>query len=153
MNSTPETWPKAVTAGKTFAKDVLVRFSDCDPAGIVFYPKYFEMFNNLVEDWFREELQLPFSEIVSRRGWGLPTVHLEVDFKASSSYGETVRCELRVQSAGHSSITLAIDLSGSDATVRVKSKIVLVLIDRASMTAIAFPDAMRERLEAFGVTR
>lgn len=153
MNNTPGISPKAVTVGKAFAKDVLVRFSDCDPAGIVFYPKYFEMFNNLVEDWFREELQFSFPEIVSQRGWGLPTVHLEVDFKAPSSYGETVRCELRVQSVGNSSITLAIELRGSDAAVRVKSKVVLVLIDRASMSAIAFPDAVREHLRVFSVTR
>ena len=34
-----------------FERERLVRFSDCDPAGIVFYPQYFVMFNGLVEDW------------------------------------------------------------------------------------------------------
>ena len=31
-----------------------IRFRHCDAAGIVFYPRYFEMMNDLVEDWFAE---------------------------------------------------------------------------------------------------
>jgi 4-hydroxybenzoyl-CoA thioesterase len=37
----------------SFARERIIRFSDCDPAGIVFYPQYFVMFNGLVEDWWR----------------------------------------------------------------------------------------------------
>ena len=43
---------------QVYRSTVLVRFADCDPAGIVFYPRYMEMFNALVEDWFREGLKL-----------------------------------------------------------------------------------------------
>lgn len=28
-----------------------IRFSECDPAGIVFYPQYFVMFNDCIEKW------------------------------------------------------------------------------------------------------
>lgn len=42
--------------------EIPARFSHCDPAGRVFYPRYLEMFNNLVEDW-RRKLNLPFREI------------------------------------------------------------------------------------------
>lgn len=37
-----------------FSRARLIRFSDSDPAGVVFYPQYFVMFNGLVEDWFNE---------------------------------------------------------------------------------------------------
>jgi len=78
MSSLPVS--KNASQNSTFRKQILVRFGDCDAAGIVFYPRYFDMFNSLVEDWCREELNFPFSEIVMHRGLGLPTVHLEVDF-------------------------------------------------------------------------
>ncbi len=39
-----------------YRKQILVRLGDCDPAGIVFYPRYLDMFNTLVEDWCREKL-------------------------------------------------------------------------------------------------
>src|SRR5260370_493059 len=35
-----------------FVSQVQVLFRHCDPAGIVFYPRYFEMVNDLVEEWF-----------------------------------------------------------------------------------------------------
>ena len=39
-----------------FERDVLIRFSHCDPAGIVFFPQYLVMFNNHVEDWVTDGL-------------------------------------------------------------------------------------------------
>ena len=36
----------------SFQISTKVRFGDVDPAGIVFYPRYFEMLNAAVEDWF-----------------------------------------------------------------------------------------------------
>jgi DNA-binding MarR family transcriptional regulator len=47
-------------ASTEFRRPRLIRFSDCDPAGIVFYPQYFVMLNGLVEDWVNE-------------GWGSAT--------------------------------------------------------------------------------
>ena len=38
----------------TFERPVRIRFSHCDPAGIVFFPQYLVMTNALVEDWFNE---------------------------------------------------------------------------------------------------
>ena len=36
-----------------FQREILVRFGHCDAAGWVFYPRYFEMISDFVEDWFR----------------------------------------------------------------------------------------------------
>jgi acyl-CoA thioesterase FadM len=41
-----------------FTRSVPVRFSHCDPAGIVYFPHYFDMFNGLIEDWYTQELFL-----------------------------------------------------------------------------------------------
>ncbi len=134
---------------RVFHAHVLVRFADCDPAGMVFYPRYLEMFNNLVEDWCREELNLPFSEVHSGRGWGLPTVHLNVDFLAPSFLGEVLSATLAVTSLGTSSIALDILLRGPDAVDRVRGKVVLVLMDTRQKRALTIPDDIRERVAAF----
>ena len=44
-----------------FTRSVPIRFSDCDPAGIVYFPHYFDIFNGLIEDWY------------SCWSWGTPT--------------------------------------------------------------------------------
>lgn len=137
------------TTNSAYRKEILVRFGDCDAAGIVFYPRYFDMFNSLVEDWCREELDFSFSEIVTRRGWGLPTVHLEVDFVAPSVFGEVLSAVLSVTALGKSSINLDILLRGPDAVDRVRGKVTLVLIDRKDHRAIPVPDEFRGRILRF----
>jgi 4-hydroxybenzoyl-CoA thioesterase len=134
-----------------YEAEIPVRFADCDAAGIVFYPRYLEMFNGLVENWFRDELQFSFTEIVTHRGWGLPTVHLEVDFVAPSRFDETLSATLTVSRVGRTSVGLEILFRGQDTVDRVRGKVVLVLIDRAIQRAIPWPSDLRERILAFQV--
>ena len=61
-----------------FQKLVKVRFQHCDPAGIVFYPRYFEMVNAVVEDWF-EEMGEPFATLRTESALVVPTVQLGSD--------------------------------------------------------------------------
>ena len=136
----------------SFATEVLVRFADCDPAGIVFYPRFLEMFNNLVEDWCSSGLDFSFNDIVIKSGWGLPTVHLEADFIAPCRLGEVLTAKLYVRKIGTSSINADILLSGPDETDRVRGKVVLVLMDRQSSRALKFPDALRRRISSFVVS-
>jgi 4-hydroxybenzoyl-CoA thioesterase len=135
--------------GRVYRKDIVVRFTDCDPAGMVFYPRYLEMFNDLVESWFREELNFSFNEMHTRRGWGLPTVHLDVDFIAPSIFGEVLSATLIVRRLGTSSISSDISLYSRDGVARVRGKVVLVLIDRSVGRAIPIPEEVRARIALF----
>lgn len=139
----------AFEAAPSYRTQVLVRFGDCDPAGIVFYPRYLEMFNNLVEDWCREGLKFSFDDIVIKNGWGLPTVHLEADFVAPSRLGDVLTASLFVRELGVSSIQADIVLSGPEGEDRVRGKVVLVLMDRKTVRARPIPDDMRARIAPF----
>ena len=136
------------SAPPVYRSRILVRFADCDPAGIVFYPRYMEMFNALVEDWCREELQLSFPDLIAR-GWGLPVVHLNVDFSAPSLLGDTLSAALSVRSIGSSSIHLDIHLHGLDGSGRVRGKVVLVMTDLRTHRAQTIPDELRARISKF----
>lgn len=136
----------------SFQTEVLVRFADCDAAGIVFYPRFLEMFNNLVEDWCSAGLNFSFNDIVIKNGWGLPTVHLEAGFISPSRLGEVLTAKLYVRSLGTSSIKADILLCGPDQSERVRGKVVLVLTDRRSHTALAFPDGLRKKISTFVVS-
>jgi 4-hydroxybenzoyl-CoA thioesterase len=126
-----------------YRKQILVHFGDCDAAGIVFYPRYLEMFNSLVEDWFREKLDFSFSEIVTHRGWGLPTVHLEVDFLAPSVFGDVLSAVLRVTALGTTSMNLDIVLHGPAGADRVRGKV--------QLRAIPIPDEVRAKVSSFQI--
>lgn len=137
---------------RSFSRSVQVRFGDCDPAGIVFYPRYFEMFNNLVEDWCAHGLGTSFQELIQVRELGLPAVSISTDFVATSKLGDELRAELSVVKTGTSSIRTAIRLLGPDGAERVRATLVLVLMDLKNACATPIPDAMRERIAQFGPT-
>jgi 4-hydroxybenzoyl-CoA thioesterase len=137
-----------IVAG-AFSMPVTVRFGDCDPAGIVFYPRYFEMFNNLVEEWCAAGLGSSFRNLVIERGLGLPAVSIQTDFIATSTLGDKLTAQLSVLKIGSSSLTLAVLLMGEGGDVRVRATMVVVLIDIKKASAVRIPDPMRERIAPF----
>ena len=132
---------------RAYRSEVLVRFAHCDPAGIVFYPRYLEMFNNLVEDWCREKLALPFTELLSG-GKGLPTARLEVDFLAPSKMGDVLEARLLVRAIGRTSVRLEIVLRGPDGQDRVRGKVVVVMTGEQGK-GLPWPEDLRARLSQF----
>ena len=133
-------------AGAPFRRERLIRFSDCDPAGIVFYPQYFVMFNGLVEDWVTEGLEVGYTALVIGRRIGLPTVRVEADFTAVSRMGDTVVLELAVERLGSRSLTLALRCVGAAGDVRMTMRQVIVLTSLETHRAIPIPDDLRSAI-------
>jgi len=130
--------------GSEFRRPRLIRFSDCDPAGIVFYPQYFVMLNGLVEDWVNEGLGLSYHGLVAQRRIGLPTVKLEADFRAVSRMGDQVMLGLTVERLGSRSMTLRVRcFDPVDGEVRMQMQQVLVTTSLETHRAVAIPDDMR----------
>lgn len=135
--------------GQPFAAEIPIRFAHCDTAGIVFYPRYFEMFNSVVEDWFEQALGLGFHAMHLEQGLGVPTVHLETDFMAPSQLGERLRAELSVLKLGGSSFTISIRLLGPSNDLRVRSELVLALMDLQRRCAVPIPEKLRAGMERY----
>lgn len=131
-----------------FVRERRIRFSDCDPAGIVFYPQYLVMFNGLVEDWFTEGLGVSYADLLGPRRIGLPIVRLECDFRAIGRMGDAVQLGLAVERAGTRSITLNLTCRAG-AELRVSSRQVLVFTSLESHSAIEMPADVRAALATF----
>jgi 4-hydroxybenzoyl-CoA thioesterase len=132
-----------------FVRERHIRFADCDPAGIVFYPQYFVMFNGLVEDWIEEQLGLSYRELVLGRGVGLPTVRLEADFKAVSRLRDPVALSLEVERLGQRSLTLQLRCTGAADDVRMSLRQVIVTTSLATHQSIDIPHDLRAGIERF----
>ena len=72
-----------------YRRNIQIEFNHCDPAGIVFYPRYFEMTNSVCENFFAEVAGHSFAAMMAARQ-GVPTARLSVDFHAPSRLGETL---------------------------------------------------------------
>ena len=135
-------------AGATFSRERLIRFSDCDPAGIVFYPQYFVMFNGLLEDWVDGPLGIGFAELVARRRIGLPTVRLEADFRAVSRFGDAVELSLQVERLGGKSLTLALRCcAAGNGELRMSMRQVIVTTSLETHAAIEVPADLRAAIQ------
>jgi 4-hydroxybenzoyl-CoA thioesterase len=128
-----------------FTRDYRIRFSHCDPAGIVFFPQYLVLFNQLVEDWFTDGLGVSYADLLGPRRIGLPIVRLECDFRAISRMGDIVRFGLRAERVGGRSLELALQACSGDA-VRVSSRQVLVFTSLDTHQAISMPADVRAAL-------
>lgn len=71
---------------------VHVRFSECDPLNIVWHGNYVKYFEDGRED-FGKAHSFSYTEIYMQNGLSVPLVHLEMDYKRSVGFGETIRVE------------------------------------------------------------
>ena len=86
----------------------LIEWGDCDPAGIVFYPRYFAMFDAATWVLFQAALGLYKPELLARFGIaGCPMVDTRARFLAPLSFGMETRIESRVTALGRSSFEVS----------------------------------------------
>lgn len=132
----------------TFYSERLVRFSYCDPAGIVFYPQYFIMFNGLVEDWFNQGLGVDYAKYITEHRLGFPVVSLNCEFVSPSRIGERITLGLRLEHMGKSSLKLVVTCSYKGEE-RVRANLVLVAMDLDKAKAVPVPDELRLLMTGF----
>lgn len=132
----------------SFTAQRTVRFSDCDPAGIVFFPQYLVMLNGFIEQWFDEGLQVPYANLLGPRRIGLPTVRLEVDFTAISRHGDVLTLGCEVEKLGRSSFTLRTQFHAADGQLRLRVRQVLVCTSLLNHKPQALPEDVRSALAA-----
>lgn len=131
-----------------FTKPQKIKFKHIDYAGIVFYPRFLEMLNDLVEDWFEEALDRPFSKMHETHG--IPTVDLKVQFKQAARIGEMLSKNLWVKELKSSSMICGFEfINQNDQTVLV-GEVTLVNVkiqaDRQSIKAEAFDEVIKEKI-------
>lgn len=126
---------------------VPVRFRHCDPAGIVFFPRYLEMLNDALED-LMAALGRPFDRLHGTHA--VPTVRLEADFARPSRLGDVLELRLDVLELGTSSVTLAAEARAED-ELRFRARQVVCWTERdpdGAFRPAPLPADLRTALEA-----
>lgn len=129
-----------------FHHPIRIEFNHCDPAGIVFYPRYFEMTNSTVETFFREVAGHSYAAMMAQRE-GVPTARLEVNFHAPSRLEEVLDWQLTVTRLGTSSVAFRLQAQ-CDGTTRLTADLTLVYVT-AQGRPQPWPQPIRDRITAF----
>ena len=130
--------------GQVFTTERRVRFADCDAAGIVFFPRYFEMLNGVVEDWFAGPLQVSFRELHVNRQVSVPTAAVEARFIAPSRLEDELTFALTVTRLGRSSCSLRHRISAGG-TLRFEASQTFVYVG-LSLKPEPWPEDLRARM-------
>ena len=84
-------------------REVQIQWGDCDPANIVYYPRYFAMFDDSTSTLF-EVAGFSKQDLVHKYGLvGIPMVDTRAKFYIPSTYGDWITIETRIESIKRSS--------------------------------------------------
>lgn len=134
---------------ETFTIRRQVEFNHCDPAGMVFYPRYFEMISALVERFFADVVDFSWIDMGALNGgMGTPTGNIEVRFRKPSRLGDWLDFSLSIERLGRSSATFAITCASGGET-RFDCISTVVYANTYEGASAPWPDAVRDRMSRY----
>ncbi|MEO8164847.1 MAG: thioesterase family protein [Betaproteobacteria bacterium] len=134
--------------GKIFRVEYPIRFSHCDPAGQVYFPRFFDLLHDAMEDWFNTGLQERFADLLMNQQLGTPTVGTQCDFLSPARFGDTLAIELSILRLGNSSVELKFEAS-IDGRACFKCRHTICMFSKATLKAVAIPKPLRERMQEY----
>lgn len=123
-----------------------IRYSDCDPQGIVFNGNYARYWDDAITDWLEES---GFGGVeLGGIGADVVTARLEIDFKAAAVLRDTLETEAGVERFGNTSMTVDVTTRRtSDGQVVASGRAIYVFVDPGDFTPVPVPDEIRAALE------
>jgi 4-hydroxybenzoyl-CoA thioesterase len=96
----------------TYVRNTRIEWGDCDPAGIVFYPRYFAMFDSCTTGLFSQALGMSKFEFIKHYDFlGYPMVDTRAKFLKPTRFGDDVVIETVVTEFRRSSFDVRHRLS------------------------------------------
>jgi YbgC/YbaW family acyl-CoA thioester hydrolase len=133
----------------TFDRTVTARFYESDPAGIVFFSRFFEYCHLVFEEMLGEALG-GIDQLLAR-GWGLPLAHAECDYTQPVRVGDRLRVVMAVERVGERSITFGYVVHGQGGSPCARVKLVHVFVERPSFQPAAVPAELLAALRRLGL--
>jgi 4-hydroxybenzoyl-CoA thioesterase len=131
-----------------FSTRIKVRFGDCDPAGLVYYPSIFHYCHVAMEEFFAERCGIGYDKLMADERIGFPTVNAQAEFFAPLVYGDEAEVEVSISRVGRSSVTFEYNVRrANDQTLCARSTQVHVAMSLDKRTAVQIPDKYRRAFE------
>ena len=86
----------------------MVRWGDCDTAGIIYTPKAIDYSIETIENWLIEEIGISWMDM-RNKGEGLASVKFDCEYHAPMKAETFINVSLNVKNLGESSIDLFIE--------------------------------------------
>jgi 4-hydroxybenzoyl-CoA thioesterase len=135
-----------------YTRNTRIDWGDCDPAGIVFYPRYFELFDSCTTGLFSQALGMTKYEFSRHYNFAYPMVDTRARFLRPTKYGDDVTIETTISELRRSSFDVQHRLTHKgELAVECFDTRVCVQADPddpSKIKATPIPDEVRAKLSA-----
>ena len=91
----------------TYTRHTRIEWGDCDPAGIVYYPRYFALFDSCTTALFSQALGMSKYQFIRHYDFdGYPMVDTRAKFSIPNRYGDDVEIESTIAEFRRSSFDI-----------------------------------------------
>ena len=125
----------------------IVRFSDCDPAGIVYTPRFIDLVNGVVEDLFLERLRINYHGLI-RDGVGLGYRSVDIDFFRPALMGDRLEFIPLIEHIGRTSVIFSIHCVREVEEI-MRCRLVMVTTGLNTHSARDIPGPIKDALIAY----
>jgi YbgC/YbaW family acyl-CoA thioester hydrolase len=132
-----------------FAVQERVRWSDCDPLGIIYYGTYIRFFESAEHEMFRQA-GLPYEVMRVQRQVQLPRKAFQVEFHSPAQMDELLEIRVGVARIGESSITMRFEAyRAADLVHRASAQLTVVCVEKETITKRMLPDFVKDALRPY----
>ena len=134
-----------------FAVQERVRWSDCDPLGIIYYGTYIRFFEAAEHELFRQA-GLPYEVMRVQRHVQLPRKAFSVEFHSPAEMDELLEIRVGIAKIGESSLTMRFEAyRARDLVHRASALLTVVCVDKETITKRPLPDFVKDALRPYRV--
>lgn len=129
-----------------------VRWSECDPAGIVFTPRFLDFCVSAYEAFIGKMLGGPLHAAKEPLGIDFPMRGVEMDFRASLPALSLLEMEVRLGELRSRTFDLHIEgrrLDKAGPGTAFRARLTPITVDRTTRAAVALPASLRAALEDY----
>jgi 4-hydroxybenzoyl-CoA thioesterase len=133
---------------QTFSIRRKIRFSHCDPAGIVYFAHFFDFIGGCVEDWFADAIGFDYATMHLHRRVGFPIVNTQCQFMRPCHLGDYLVIDLQIVRLGRSSVDFSLrGQVGEEKKFEGRHKVAMISLD--TLKSIPIPDDLRASMHPF----
>jgi len=128
-------------------RKVRIEWGDCDPAGIIFYPRYFEIFDASTAMLFERALGMTKLEMFKNLEFsGFPLVRTHARFLKPTRFGDDVTIDSTI-TFGRSSFDVEhrLDLKGQTCAECSEKRVWVVRDAKGTLKSLPVPDVVRNK--------
>jgi acyl-CoA thioesterase FadM len=130
-----------------YSKEIVIRFRESDPAGIMWFGHILEYCHDTFED-FIVNCGISWQDWFSQSPYLVPIRHVAVDFLSPFLAGQKYQVIAGVKSFSKSSFTMQYEFKGLN-TTHAQVTMVHTFLDQKTKQKISIPQEIQSKLEKF----